>query len=188
MKLSSAKRNQLVIVALVTLAALSAIYFFLISPQNQDNKKLTRQITDKRAELDKMRGLIKTTVTVSNQLAAVSGQLHLAETDIASGDAYAWTYDVLRRFKSTYAVDIPSIGQPSISDVDLLPNFPYKQLRVSLTGVAYYQDLGKFVADFENDFPHMRVVNLTISPVDQNGDSEKLSFHMDVIALAKPSS
>jgi hypothetical protein len=105
------------------------------------------------------------------------------EGDIASGDIYAWTYDLISRFKKSYKVEIPSIGQPTMSDVDLLPLFPYKQLRVTITGTAYYHDFGKFIADFENTFPHIRVVNLVLDPA--GTDSEKLAFRMDVIALVK---
>ena len=175
-------------VLLVTVAAIGAVYMLLISPQKLDNHKLERSIKDKEADLDKMRSMIKEAATTSNELATASAQLNEAEADVATGDAYAWTYDTIRRFKSAYAVDLPSIGQPTVSEVDLFPSFPYKQIRVSLTGTAYYSDLGKFVADFENKFPHMRIVNLTITPNDESGVNEKLSFRMDVVGLFKPNS
>ena len=71
--------------------------------------------------------------------------------------------------------------------MDLLPHFPYKQLKVTVNGTAYYHDLGKFIADFENTYPHARVVNLTIDPAGGTGDdSEKLAFRMDIIALINP--
>jgi hypothetical protein len=72
-----------------------------------------------------------------------------------------------------------------MGDVDLIPNFPYKQVKFSLTGTAYYHDLGKFIADLENNFPHIRVVNLAIG---SNGDSELLSFRVDIVALVKSNS
>lgn len=187
-RLPPAKRNQLIIVLLVTAAAISAVYLFLISPQKQDNLKLAGAIADKQAALDKMRATIRDSIDTSNRLAEASVNLARAETDIATGDAYAWTYDAIRRFKSAYAVDLPSIGSPVIGEVDAIPNFPYKQIRVSLIGTAYYSDLGKFTADFENNFPHMRIINLTIEPADPGGANEKLSFRMDVAALVKPNS
>jgi hypothetical protein len=110
-----------------------------------------------------------------------------AEEDVASGDLYAWTVDTFRRFKAAYHVDIPTVGQPSQSDCDLIGDFPYKQIRFSLTGTAYYHDLGKFVADFENKFPHCRVLNLTADPsVGGPTSGEKLNFRMDIVALVKP--
>jgi len=97
---------------------------------------------------------------------------------------YSWTYGTMRQFKQQYKVEIPEIGPPRVGEVDLLPDFPYKQITFSITGKAFYHDLGKFVADFENAFPHAQLVNLVISPV--GGESEQLSFSMDVIALVKP--
>jgi hypothetical protein len=74
-----------------------------------------------------------------------------------------------------------------ISDVDLLPKFPYKQLKVSVTGTAYYHDLGKFIADFENTFPHIRITNLTVDTGGATAEGgEKLAFRMEVVALVKP--
>jgi Tfp pilus assembly protein PilO len=188
-RLSPAKRNQLIIVLLITAALIGAVYFLLISPQNDENHKLIKQAEDRQADLDKYKKIISEAQTTSNQLASVSLQLNNAERDIATGDAYAWIYDTLRRFKANYHVDIPTIGQPAISDVDLVPNFPYKQVRISLNGSAYYHDLGKFIADFENNFPHIRLVNLALqSDGDPNGISEQLTFHVDLVALIKPNS
>ncbi|HEY4414735.1 MAG TPA: hypothetical protein VGO57_03500 [Verrucomicrobiae bacterium] len=183
-RLSPAKRNQLIVVLLITAALIGAVYMLLIGPQNEANRKLLRMTSDRQADLDKYRKFISQSQTTSEQLTNFSSQLDGVESDIATGDAYSWTYDTIRRFKANYHVDIPTIGQPMISDVDLLPNFPYKQVRFSLAGTAYFHELGKFVADFENTFPHMRLVNLTVEPSD--GGGEHVAFRVEVIALIKP--
>jgi Tfp pilus assembly protein PilO len=186
-RLSPAKRNQLILVLMVTAVLIGAVYFLLISPQNSQNSQLINQTKDRQADLDKYKKIISEAQTTSNQLASVSLQLDNAERDIATGDTYAWIYDTIRRFKANYHVDIPTIGQPSIGDVDLIPNFPYKQVRITLNGTAYYHDLGKFIADFENNFPHIRLVNLSLQPDnDANGIAEQLSFRVDLVALIKP--
>jgi len=187
-RLSPAKRNQLIVVILITLALIGAVYFFLIGPQNRENHRLIQEISDQQGNLKNYRQAIQEAESTSNQLAAVSLQLQSAEKDIATGDVYAWIYDTIRRFKASYHLDIPTIGQPAISDVDLIPNFPYKQVRLSLSGTGYYHNLGKFVSDFENTFPHMRLVNLSIGTTESGDDSELLSFHVDVVALVKPNS
>jgi hypothetical protein len=84
-------------------------------------------------------------------------------------------------------VDIPTIGQPAQTDCDLISNFPYKQIRFSLNGTAYYHDLGKFIADIENKLPHCRVLNLAADPVGSGAaGGERLNFRMDIVALIKP--
>ena len=186
-RLPPAKRNQLIVVILVTAALISAVYFLLILPQNEENARLARNTGTEQVELDKIKASIKQRDAMESSLREISDQLIRAEEDVATGDVYVWTYDTLRRFKST--VEIPSITQPILSDMDLIPGFPYKQLKVTLVGTAYYHDLGKFVADFENNFPHMRLVNLSIEPASSaSGSTEKLNFRLDVVALIRPNS
>ena len=186
-RLPPAKRNQLIMVLLATAALVGLVYFLLIHPQNQENLRLANSTNKEMAELQKIKNTIKQREETETSLRAISDQLARAETDVASGDVYAWTFDTLRRFKS--AVEIPSTTQPILSDEDMLPGFPYKQLKVTLSGSAYYHDLGKFLADFENNFPHMRLVNLSVEPASTgSGSTEKLNFRVDVIALVRPNS
>jgi hypothetical protein len=179
------RRNLFIVVVLITAVVLALVWFGLIGSQ----KANLLQIADNRRtagdKLEKMETDIRNASLISDQLTNVTLALSRAEGDMASGDLYSWTYGTMRLFKQQYKeVEIPQIGPPVVGDVDLLPSFPYKQIRFSVNGTAFYWDLGKFLADFENTFPHARVVNLVIAPV--TGDSEKLSFTMDIIALVKP--
>jgi hypothetical protein len=189
MKLPKEKMNQLILVGVGTVAVLAAIYFLLIQTQYRSLLQVRQQISEAQKKLQNIKDTIKHSDTVEADLIDASTSLSRAEEDMASGDIYAWTVDLFRRLKSQYQnVDIPQINQPEIGDVDLLPNFPYKQMRVTVTGTAYYHDLGKFIAGFENNFPHIRLVNLTLQPASAGTGSEKLSFSMDVVALIKPNS
>ncbi len=183
------KRTQFILVILCTLAVLGLIGFALIRPQYKTLSTIAHSEKDARAKLQQIKDTIKKAGDTTTQLSEVSSNLSRAEEDIASGDIYAWTYDTIRKFKASYRVDIPTIGQPSLGEVDVLPQFPYKQIRGTISGTAYYHELGRFVADFENTFPHIRVVNLAIEPVNATDPAdEKLSFRMDIVALVKPNS
>jgi hypothetical protein len=161
----------------------------LIRPQYQTLSKIAKTESDERDKLQKIKDTIKKAGDAATQLSNVTSNLSRGEEDMASGDIYAWTYDTIRKFKASYRVDVPTIGQPSLGEVDVLPQFPYKQIRVSISGTAHYHDLGRFIADFENTFPHIRVVNLTIEPVNATEPgNERLSFRMDIVALVKPNS
>jgi len=47
--------------------------------------------------------------------------------------------------------------------------------------------LGKFIADFENKFPHCRLVNLAADATGVGASGgEKLTFRVDIVALVKP--
>ena len=109
------------------------------------------------------------------------------ETDVASGDLYSWIITTLRRFRAPYKVEIPSQSPISpITDVNMLANFPYKQTSINVSGTAHYHDLGRFVADFENQFPHIRLVNLNIDLDSGSTEPEMLAFRMEIITLVKP--
>ena len=185
-RLTREKRNQLITVATITLAVLGLIYFGLIQPQYDSLSKIA---SAKKTADDKLAG-IKHTITngntTANDVTQMSVTLTHAEEDMASGDLYSWTYDTIRRFKQPYRVEIPDVGHPATGDMDLLPSFPYKQIRFDLNGTAYYHDLGKFIADFENNFPHSRVVHLVVEPMSAlESGNEKISFRMEIIVLVK---
>ncbi|HUA67649.1 MAG TPA: type II secretion system protein GspM [Candidatus Saccharimonadales bacterium] len=186
-KLSKEKRNQLIMVILGTVVLLALIYIGLIAPQDQELRTIANEKSAADAKLNQMKMTIKQSENSAAKVREASDQLLQAEGDLASGDIYAWTYDLISQFKRAYDVDIPAIGQPAIGAVDVLPHFPYsQQVTVSVNGTAYYHDFGKFIADFENKFPHIRVANLILEPADP--DNEKLNFRMDIIALVKPNS
>lgn len=188
-KLPPAKRNQLIMVLLVTAILIGLVYFFLILPQGNSNVQLANETKAARTKLDTYKAAIKQANTTADSLRDILKKLGEAEQDVASGDVNAWAYDTLRQFKSNHQVDIPNIGQTtSPGEVDLIPAFPYRQIKVALNGSAYYSDLGKFVADFENNFPHMRLLNLSAEPASEQGAGEHLNFHFEVAVLVKPNS
>jgi len=186
-KLPKEKRDRLILVGIGTLAVLTLIGFSLIRPQYSAISEVNKRTDDARTNLLNMEDDIKRADAISARVADLTYTLSHAEGDVVSGDPAAWIYDTIRNFKGKYKVDISVNGQLSMGEVDLLPKFPYRQLKVTVSGTAYYHDLGKFIADFENTFPHARIANLTLEPVGAAGEySEKLAFRMDIIALANP--
>src|SRR5277367_2786011 len=106
-RLSKEKRNQLIMVILGTLVLLALIYFGLIGPQNKSLLKLAIDKRDADAQLLKIKDTIKQSDNTTTELTDASYSLLHAEEDVASGDVYAWTYDLIRRFKQPYKVDMP---------------------------------------------------------------------------------
>jgi hypothetical protein len=182
-RLPQAKRNQLIGVVLTTLGLICAVYFLLISPQGTSNRNLGMTINHETQNLQKYKGSIARMAETTSNLNELTLQLDQAEKDVASGDLFEWTVQTMRNFKGAYRVEIPTISQPAASDCDLIANFPYREIRFTVNGTAYYHDLGKFVADFENKFPHCRVLGLSLDP---SGNGERLLFRMDIVALVKP--
>lgn len=195
MNLSKEKRDQLILVILVALIGIAGLWFGLVNFQRQNLADLAKRNSAAEAKLAQMVKAIKSVDQVQNDLDEKSKILSEEEENMASGDLYGWMVNKIRDFQRGYKVDLPQLSQPPllVKDMDLLPKFPYKQISLKVGGAAYYHELGRFLADFENQFPHMRIVNLEIGPMPSlgsadkdKGETEKLQFTMDIVALVKP--
>jgi Tfp pilus assembly protein PilO len=188
-QLSKEKRNQLILVALATMAVVTGLWFGLIRRQQDGLRRLATEKGMVQGKLSQIRDTIRNSKQIEAELAEVSKKLEVQEEDMASGDLYAWMVNFIRKFKLAYQVDIPQyIPGGDAVNVNLLPKFPYKQVTVTIVGTAYYHDLGEFIADFENDFPTSRVLNLDLAPASGRSadERENLSFRMEIVSLVKP--
>lgn len=187
-KLSKEKRSQLIMVMLLIGAVLVGLYFGLIRFQQTGLSQLADQQRVAQGKVDQVQRAIRSAKEIEAELDAGRAALDEREKNMAQGDKFLWMIDFIRKFENGYRVEIPRFETASISEVTLLPKFPYKQISLSISGTGFYHDIGKFIADFENQFPASRVLNLDLQPaaVQVNENREKLSFRMDIVTLIKP--
>jgi len=185
------KRDRFILIILLTAGILAGLYFGVIRLQNANVRALKAKREEDQRKLRKMDDDVKNAKEISAQLISASNTLWQIEADMASGsDLYASVIRTIRQFSAGYKVNIPQFGQlTGPADMTLFPRFPYKQVTISISGTAFFHDFGKYLADFENRFPNIRVQNLNLEPGAAllPGENEKLSFRMDVITLVKPS-
>jgi len=187
-KLPIEKRNKLILVAVATLLAVAGLYFLLIKHQNENLVRLANRKVEVQASQRRVLETIRRADAIEADLASAQKALAEAEADIASGDLYSWVINTFRQFKAAYKVNIPQFSPlGAVTEVNLLPIVPYKQASLSLVGTAHFHDFGRFLAELENQFPHIRVVNLSLdlnpSPAPEN--QETVSFKLDLITLVK---
>jgi Tfp pilus assembly protein PilO len=180
------KRNQLFMALGATVVIIGGMYFGLIRPQYAKMDQIRKDTAEAGDTLKANKQVIDAANKSASELTDLASSLANEESDMATGDVYVWTIDTMRHFKLNYRVDVPEIGQPVVGDVDILAHFPYRQLKFTIRGTGYYHDIGKFIADFENKYPHMRVLNLDLQPI--GAGTEKLGFSMDIVALVKSAS
>jgi len=187
-RITTEKRNQLIITSLITLLVLAGLYFGLIQFQRQKLGELTQKRDAAYKKLSQIDDTKKSGNKIELELADLSKILDAQESEMASDDLYAWMVNFIRKFKSSYRVDIRQFNSKGTSDMTLLPKFPYKQITVTVMGSAYYHELGRFISDFENRYPASRIMNMELSPDPSQGpdEKEKLTFKMDVVCLVKP--
>ena len=188
-RLPKDKRNKVVLVIMVTGMVLGTLWFGLISFQQQSLRGIQARKLAAERKRDQMEWAIKNAGQIEADLAEASKKLAKLEEAMSAGDHYSWVFNTIRQFKAPYKVEIPQYSQiDGPKDVSLLPSFPYKQVTLTLGGTAFFHDFGRFVADFENEFPYIRVLNLTLEPTAgaTGMDRERLTFKMDVAVLVRP--
>jgi len=188
-KLPPEKRKQLILVVLVTLVLLGGLGWGVIRSQYLGLAQVAVKKVSVQNQLRQAQETIKRSAQVETDLQVARAAMTEAESDVATGDLYSWVINTFRRFKAPYKVQIPQfspLGAPT--ETTLLPAFPYKQAVLVMSGTARFHDFGRYLADLENQFPHMRVINLSLdlnsSPA--AGEEETLSFRMEIIMLVKP--
>lgn len=196
-KFSKEKRDRIILVGLGTVTTLVALWYGLISFQNAAIANIAKATSEQQTKVGNAQRLVTSGSQIQTNLEVVNKRLKAIENDMASGDKYSWVIQTINDFlvrnnyRDTHKVDIPQFSREVPSDVGMFINFPYQAVVFTIRGTAYFHDFGKFVADFENAFPFLRVQNIDLDPsvttaATNIGDPEKLSFKMEIVALVNP--
>jgi Tfp pilus assembly protein PilO len=187
--MSKEKGQQLVLVILVTLGAMAGVGLLLIKPQYSSRDLLVAQRRQAEQKLQQVKQTVANADRIEAQLCESKKRLVTIEEGMATGDLYSWAINTIRQFKLAYRVDIPQFSQiDGPKEENMLAKFPYKQATLTIGGTAHFHDLGRFLADFENQFPYIRIVNLSLEPLSGlvSTEKERLSFKLEIAALVKP--
>jgi len=193
------KRDRLVLVALATVVGLVALWFGLIKTQNQAIVEIALRTQEQTTKVNNGERMVSSTGQIQQNLEVAGQRLKTIEKTMASGDMYSWIIQTVNNFITTnnyrneHKIEIPQFSREVTAEVGILPKFPYKAAVFNVRGTAYFHDFGRFLADFENNFPYIRVQNIELEPAagssaTSTGDPEKLAFKMEIVTLADPNS
>lgn len=190
-KLSKDKRDKIILVGIVTAAASAAIWLLVIKSQNETLKNVRAEVIKSRDQLKRGQVALTTQAQINENFEKAAEKLKQRESTMAApNDMYSWLIQTLNSFRTGYRVDIPQFGRELPSEVGIFPKFPYRAALFNVKGSAYYHDFGKFLADFENAFPYIRVQNIELESAIESGGSreagEKLNFKMELLTLVRP--
>jgi hypothetical protein len=190
MPLTKTQKDQLAAIVMATVGLMGALWYFGVQAKESqliDTDKKTDEVARK---LHTAEAALLSSNSVSGQLAARSELMAKREAALAPDrDAYAWIINTFNNFIQTRpGVNIYSYTQPEVSDVGVLPGFPYKWATFHLKGFGYYYEFGRFFADLENTFPYYQVRRLDITTgVGAGGEPEKLNYSFDLVVPVAPS-
>ena len=126
------KRDQLILVAIGTVFLLALIGLGLIRPQYAAISEIDNNINRTHNHVQSMDDVIKKSDVISAQLADLTytlGRRRVTWLPVTRLNGFTTP---VRNFKEHHKVDISVNSQLSIGEVELLPHFPYKELKVTV--------------------------------------------------------
>lgn len=188
-KLSKNKRDKLKVLVTATVCVLAAIWFLFIQPEQAALKTKRNTVVELGGKVRAVKRNVEMAGKFKNDLQLVEDRVGTFESKMAAGDVYRW---LVRAFPSQASnnIEITALEPPHLTDPIILPRVAYKAALFKVTGTAYYHDFGKYLANLENAFPHMRLTQLEMEPAHLGEavaeEDEKLTFIMEMLTLIKP--
>jgi hypothetical protein len=184
------QRERIILAVLMSLAACAGIWYGLLEPERAGLRARARLLADTQGKLSTVRRELRLTESFKAHLDAAQRQIGSMEGKMPTGDVYRWAIRSMTSLQ-TNNVEIANLEPPRLGDSSILPKVSYKTALFSVNGAAHYHDFGKFLANLENSFPHMRLQRLELEPM-QFGEAttasqEQLNFKIEVLALIKSS-
>jgi len=194
-KLPKDKRDKIILVSMGTVATCVAIGFALINPQWQSHGQVKKKLVEAGENVSRGNTTLKSAQVVEAEFKQISDKLKACESNMAPPtDMLSWLTQLLNEFRLGYAVDLPQFSRETPTEVGTFARFPYRAAVFTVRGSAHYHDFGKFLADFENKYPYIRVQNLELEPLivsagassASQSEREKLNFKMELLTLVRP--
>jgi Tfp pilus assembly protein PilO len=185
------KRDQLLLICTITLAITLGGYFGLVKMQKRKLERIAKQSAEQQDKVGGASRLVSTHKDTEEELEDNLQKLKSIEQQMASGDMYSWIITTINRFRADRKVEIPQFSREVTTEIGVFPKFPYKAALFHIRGTAHFHELGRFIADFENTYPHIRIQNIDMEPAAQSAatstaEPEKLAFKMEIVALINP--
>ncbi|MGV3774114.1 MAG: hypothetical protein ACO1QB_14530 [Verrucomicrobiales bacterium] len=198
-KLSKEKRDKLILTIIGILGVIGLLYTFVLSNQQDNLDTYLRRTESLKDKYYKNKKLADRGPRILEELTETKTLLDAQEaTMVPQGNYYIWFFklvDEFRRKQGLGAQFIADMTQPEFSEVGLLPRFPYKAAIFGVRLSGHFHEIGKFIADFENAYPHMRIQNVRIQPevsFRQTGQfstssaPQKLNVELKIVTLIRP--
>lgn len=166
-KMSKDKRDKLILTILAIIGVLGVLYTFVIGAQNDALNSYMNGSNKGRDQLDKAQRLIRNAPIIEQNLATNRFKLQEMQVDMSPPGAEYYTFvKVLKEFETKMDMTLVAAVATKADMVDpgLLPKFPYPATAISFTPSAHFHDIGRFIAEFENNYPYMRVAAIRLHP------------------------
>ncbi|MFN7138975.1 MAG: hypothetical protein ACK4UN_06530 [Limisphaerales bacterium] len=180
--LSKEKKQQLLVVALITVVLSVGIWYGLISSQQKQIAAMRKKTGDLQQKVDSAQRLIKQGMIIEEEMVDLQAEIAAREESMASGDLYQWFMSKMIPATAGTRLGGFSANPPALGETRLLPKFPYRSATYSVRLNGHYHEFGKFIAAIENEFPYGRIQNLDITAPPAQTE-ERLNFTFEFVTL-----
>lgn len=167
-KLSKEKRDKLILVCIGVVAVVGILYTFVLGAQKDKLNGIQTQISGAQSKLAKAEAALRSADVIEATLAENKKQIDERQEKMApQGQYYYWFLKLVDQFRKDEKLDsgfIVDITMPDFPEAGLLPKFPYKAASFGLRVNGKFHDIGRFVANLENNYPYFRVQDVRIAP------------------------
>ena len=186
--LDATEKRSLYTLTAATLIGLGLFWLIVIrTEQNLVNKSNTA-LAELTLQFRTNQVMAKNWEHYLEKLEISSNRLQQLELNLPTGDIFRWE---LRAFlhPNVAGVEITEAEPPRLVEPLVSGATNYKTCSFVISGSATYHDLGRFLADVENRFIHLRVQRFELEPsmpdALDTADAEKLQFTVEFLTLAK---
>lgn len=191
-KLSRVQKERLVFIVMMTLLLSVILWQMVISSWKEVLDIRSRLLSDWQQAQRDGKSQTEVLARLQRDYEEAMDKIRREEVTIATGDPYRWLMKTLPNFYEADPVDLLNYEPPQTSDWPIYPKVPYRAVTFTVSGNAYYQDLGRLLMAMENTHPYLRVKRLDLEPKHsaEPGDTEdeKLAFRLEFISMLKTNS
>ena len=189
-KLSKTQRDQLIGVSAGEVVLVALLWYFGVTAKQEELSKTQDNTAQTQDKLKRAESTMRQGEEIADKLQVHRQLLDKRESTLAPDrDAYAWVISTINPIiKSRKGLGDFHYSQPEVSEVGIIPGFPYKWATFHVEGTGFYHDLGKFFADLENNYPYFRIQNLEMNATVSTGaEPEKLNVAFELVVPVKAS-
>ena len=185
MNFDESEKKQLTVAVVATLVACVSSWMFFAAPASTRASALQIQVDTAQAKLADTQKKANSLPRLEQDLKDLEARLTQVSGRLIHGDQYLWVIQNFGKYQVPDGLEFTGFDQPLESAWGLPGADRLRAANFLVKGVGSYQELGKFTAALENDFPGLRFRSITISPNEPKSDY-KVSFVLDIVGLISP--
>lgn len=189
-KLSSRVQKERIVFIVMLTALLSVIlYQMVITPAKDVLQVRSGRLNDWEQAQRTGKSQSEVLARLTREYDDANAKIRQAESSITTGDPYRWLMKTLPNFYEADPVDLLNYEPPAIHDWQICPKVPHRAVTFTVSGTAYYHDLGRLLMALENTHPYVRVRRLDLEPKHSadpdDKEDEKLNFRLEFDSMLK---